>query len=483
KLEKMKLRTYLLLGLLVVGASPEPRRQGITEPPHHVEFTNDTGVTLSCSTKGDYQLDWLLMDGTTVTSVAGLRRVLANGSLELPPFPGERYRRDVHSTTYRCRLNLSSGFAVLSKNIHVHAYSALNSAWEVHVPDEYVMAGNAAVLRCVVPAHCVDRVDSTDWLTDDDVSVLRYLGSKYQQLDDGSLYINAVSPSDRYNTFRCRVRDRISGKLHSSQFYGHVIVTEPKGGVRPRVAIEPRSRRVQVGQDVRLPCAAHAWPVPSYRWFRDHHEQLVPIEKSTIWPRIRLFGGGLLSISAVRREDLGRFVCWLNNTVGGESVHFTLIVTEPISVRIKPEVLRSKVNSDVNFECKVSGHPIEIIYWVHDARVLEANDRIQLSKDGLRLHIKNTQKHDQGIYQCFVSNARDQAYGIAEYVINVTEGHGRSAGNRSRRTPYARSAHTHDAADWNFTGTRDTSTRKAIVTVSTGVVQHPLYETPYRNAN
>ncbi|CAG9795734.1 unnamed protein product [Diatraea saccharalis] len=216
------------------------------------------------------------------------------------------------------------------------------------------MAGNAAVLRCVVPAHCVERIDSTDWLADNDVSVLRYL------------------------------------------------------------------------------------------------------EKSSTWPRVKLFGGGLLSISGIRREDAGRFVCWLNNTVGGESVHFTVIVTEPISVRIKPEVLRSKVNTDVNFECKVSGHPIEIIYWVHDARVVKSNERIQLSEDGLRLHIKNSQKYDQGVYQCFVSNTRDQAYGIAEYVINVTEERGRAAGNRSRRTPYAHSTHTHDAADWNFTGTRET---------------------------
>lgn len=53
----------------------------------------------------------------------------------------------------------------------------MNIPWDVHVPDEYVMAGNAAVLRCVVPAHCTDRVEGTDWLTDEDVSVLHYLGN------------------------------------------------------------------------------------------------------------------------------------------------------------------------------------------------------------------------------------------------------------------------------------------------------------------
>lgn len=49
--------------------------------------------------------------------------------------------------------------------------------WDVHVPDEYVMSGNAAVLRCVVPAHCTDRVGATEWLTDDEISVLQYLGN------------------------------------------------------------------------------------------------------------------------------------------------------------------------------------------------------------------------------------------------------------------------------------------------------------------
>ncbi|KAH9632595.1 hypothetical protein HF086_001838 [Spodoptera exigua] len=66
-------------------------------------------------------MDWLLPDNTVAGTLKGLRRILANGSLELSPFPAEHYRRDVHATTYRCRLRLSSGFAILSKNIHVHA--------------------------------------------------------------------------------------------------------------------------------------------------------------------------------------------------------------------------------------------------------------------------------------------------------------------------------------------------------------------------
>ncbi|CAH4030501.1 unnamed protein product [Pieris brassicae] len=434
----------------VVRASPEPRKLSILEPQHHVEFTNDTGVILTCSTRGAYQLDWLLVDNTPVTSIAGLRRVLTNGSLEFPPFPANHFRRDVHTATYRCRLRLKSGFAVLSKNIHVHAL--VNTPWEVHVPDEYVMSGNAAVLRCVVPPHCAERVAATEWFADDDTSVFPYLGPNYERLDDGSLYIAAVSPDDRYTIFRCRVRDRVTDHTYTSQYYGHVIVTEPKGQVRPRAAVEMRSRRVQVGHDVRIPCAAHAWPVPTFRWFREHHEQLIPIEKSGLWPRMRT-QRGLLHIKSVQREDGGRFVCWLNNTAGTESVHFTLLVTESISVRIRPDTIRPKLNAYISMDCKISGHPIEVVYWIHDGKSVKDTDRIWVSEDRLRLHIKNTQINDQGIYQCFASNTRDQAYGIAEVLIDVSENN-RGVGNRSRRAPYARSTHTHDA-DWNFTGNRE----------------------------
>ncbi|GBP58828.1 hypothetical protein EVAR_84023_1 [Eumeta japonica] len=89
--------------------------------------------------------------------------------------------------------------------------------------------------------------------------------SKYQQLDDGALYISAVRPDDRFTTFRCRVHDRLEDREYTSQRFGHVIVTEPKGSVRPRASVDGRARRVPLGRDLRLPCAAHAWPVPTYR--------------------------------------------------------------------------------------------------------------------------------------------------------------------------------------------------------------------------
>ncbi|GBP58829.1 Down syndrome cell adhesion molecule-like protein Dscam2 [Eumeta japonica] len=117
------------------------------------------------------KLEWLTSDDTPV-EVDRVRVLLANGSLLLPPFAAEQYRRDVHGAVYRCRLNFDDGHALLSRSIHVHGM--VDVPWEVVVRDEYVMAGNAAILRCAVPARLADRVDRTAWLTRDHVDILEY---------------------------------------------------------------------------------------------------------------------------------------------------------------------------------------------------------------------------------------------------------------------------------------------------------------------
>lgn len=94
------------------------------EPPHRASFSNSTGLRLDCMATGSPapRIAWLLADGspagTPALPVAGLRHTHPNGSLELPAFPVDRYRPDVHAATYRCRASNQAG-AVLSKDVHV----------------------------------------------------------------------------------------------------------------------------------------------------------------------------------------------------------------------------------------------------------------------------------------------------------------------------------------------------------------------------
>lgn len=55
-----------------------------------------------------------------VFQVPELRLLFPNGSLVFPPFPNERYRHDVHSAVYRCKLRSQLG-VVVSRDVQVKA--------------------------------------------------------------------------------------------------------------------------------------------------------------------------------------------------------------------------------------------------------------------------------------------------------------------------------------------------------------------------
>jgi hypothetical protein len=62
----------------------------------------------------------------------------------------------------------------------------------------------------------------------------------------------------------------------------------------------------------------------SDRWFREDREQLSPI---SVGDRVSVLAAGLLHISKVRLEDMGKYLCWVNNSAGEETVQVTLTVT------------------------------------------------------------------------------------------------------------------------------------------------------------
>lgn len=60
------------------------------------------------------------------------------------------------------------------------------------------------------------------------------------------------------------------------------------------------------------------------RWFKDQNEQLQPLQLND---RITIISAGLLKIMKARLEDSGKYLCWVNNTAGEETIQVTLTVT------------------------------------------------------------------------------------------------------------------------------------------------------------
>ncbi|XP_037045508.1 Down syndrome cell adhesion molecule-like protein Dscam2 isoform X1 [Bradysia coprophila] len=404
------LRAVLML-MFFLKASSALELQGPVfshEPPHKVEFSNSTGGHIECFGQGSPQpeIEW-----SPVPPHQDMVYSLSNGSLIFYPFSGEKYRHEIHSTVYRCKLRNLVG-TVLSREVHVRG--VVNQEYTVQVHDEYVMSGNTAVLKCQVPSYMSEFVIVTSWVQDTGMHLYPNtdIGGKYTVLSNGELYINNAGPSDAFKTYTCRTVNRLTGDMQVSTYPGRIIVTEPKGLVQPRINVEKHSlRHVVLNGQTTLPCIAQGHPVPTYRWFKEENEQLLPLQLSE---RITMVSAGLLKITKARLEDSGKYLCWVNNTAGEETIQVTLTVTAPLTAHLQPQVQTVDVDKDAQFQCIISGHPVHDINWLHDGKPILRDSRIEISTDPPRLFIKRVQKEDQGMYQCFVTNEWEQIQSTAE---------------------------------------------------------------------
>lgn len=164
------------------------------EPPGRVEFSNSSGGWLDCSASGSPQptIDWVHADGTAVTEIHGVRRVLRNGTLVLMPFAAAAYHQDIHNTIYRCIASNSVG-RIVSRDVQVRAgksatqyklyifiyfvcalykyfcflcifVAVVAQAYKVDVEVLSASRGCTAILRCVVPTFVKELVRVVSWV-------------------------------------------------------------------------------------------------------------------------------------------------------------------------------------------------------------------------------------------------------------------------------------------------------------------------------
>ncbi|XP_070509703.1 cell adhesion molecule Dscam1 isoform X3 [Chironomus tepperi] len=379
----------------------------VHEPPHKIEFSNNTGGHIHCSGHANPypEVEW-----TPPVHSHDLVKIYSNGTLVFHPFAVEKYRHEIHASVYRCKLKNLVG-VILSREVHVKA--VIDQKYTVQVHDEYVILGNTAVLKCQVPSYVSDYVVVTAWILNTGVHLYPNtdIGGKYNVISNGDLYITNVGPNDAHTTFLCRTTHRLTGEIQQSTYPSRIIVTEPKGYVQPRINVEKQTtKHANVNGQIVLSCIAQANPPPSYKWFKEINDQLLPLALNE---RIYVISDGLLKISKVKLEDSGKYLCFVNNSAGEETIQISLTVTNPLSVHLQPQVQTIDVDKNAEFQCIINGSPIDKVIWMHNGKPLINDNRIEIHSDS-RLLIRKIQKEDQGMYQCFVSNEWEQAQSTAE---------------------------------------------------------------------
>ncbi|XP_033350489.1 Down syndrome cell adhesion molecule-like protein Dscam2 isoform X14 [Bombus vosnesenskii] len=409
------LTTMLLLALLALTnvACAEDESMGpvfVKEPPNRVDFSNGTGAVVECQARGNPQPDiiWVRADGSAVGDVPGLRQVLPNGNLVFPPFRAEDYRQEVHAQVYSCLARSPAG-SVHSRDVNVRA--VVQQFYETRVIDEFVLRGNTATLKCLVPSFVADFVDVIEWLAVEDGSTYsansqEEKDGKYLVLPSGELHIRDVGPEDGYKTYQCRTKHRLTGETRLSATKGRLVITEPVGSVRPKFPTidDSRSFRTTIDGSVTLLCPAQGYPVLVFKWYKfiEGSSRRQPVQLNE---RVRQVSGTLI-IREARVEDSGKYLCIVNNSVGGESVETVLTVTAPLAAEIEPNTQTIDFGRPATFTCNVRGNPIKTISWLKDGKPLGLEEPV--------LRIDSVKKEDKGMYQCFVRNDQESAQATAE---------------------------------------------------------------------
>ncbi|XP_014598834.1 PREDICTED: Down syndrome cell adhesion molecule-like protein Dscam2 isoform X47 [Polistes canadensis] len=404
--------TMILLAILALThvTNAEDESMGpvfVKEPPNRVDFSNGTGAEVECRARGNPQPDiiWVRGDGTAVGDVPGLRQVLPNGNLVFPPFRAEDYRQEVHAQVYSCLARSPAG-SVHSRDVNVRAVVA--QYYDTDVNKEYAIRGNSAILKCVVPSFVADFVKVLSWHTDQGEEFVPGddFDGKYLVLPSGELHIRDVGPEDGYKTYQCRTKHRLTGETRLSATKGRLVITEPVGSVRPKFPSMDNINGLTTSSSDNIPllCPAQGFPVPSHRWYKfiEGSSRRQPVQLND---RVRQVSGTLI-IREARVEDSGKYLCIVNNSVGGESVETVLTVTAPLAAEIEPSTQTIDFGRPATFTCNVRGNPIKTISWLKDGKPLGLEEPV--------LRIESVKKEDKGMYQCFVRNDQESAQATAE---------------------------------------------------------------------
>ncbi|XP_042237790.1 Down syndrome cell adhesion molecule-like protein Dscam2 isoform X28 [Homarus americanus] len=272
---------------------------------------------------------------------------------------------------------------------------------------EYVIRGNSAILKCNIPSFVADFVSVQSWVTDQGQTYYPsddYDG-KYLVLPSGELHIRSVSSEDGFKSYKCRTVHRLTQETRLSATAGRLVISVPVGHSAPKLPNKDVSRTtlVEAGTGFAVFCAAQAYPTPHFRWFKfSENGRKASVE---LGERVKQVGGTLI-IREAKVDDSGKYLCVVNNSVGGESVETVLTVTAPLSAQVEPSVQTVEFGRPATFTCTYRGNPVKSVTWLKDGEPINHKEAV--------LRIDSVGREDKGMYQCFVRNDQESAQATAE---------------------------------------------------------------------
>ncbi|XP_064470549.1 protein sax-3-like isoform X2 [Ornithodoros turicata] len=379
-------------------------REEFRSVPKSVRVAAGETATLECVPPKGYpepQVRWI-KDGqplatTTVNSGGGgggRLRVVGHGALVIADVRRSDQGRYVCAASNLVG-NRESPPATLS--VHVKPYF-------VRVPEDVTsLAEEDIEFQCKVSG---DPQPSVTWRRQDGKMPV---GRAYV-MEDKSLHIKKVVPSDE-GTYICESENPVGSISSSATLTVHS---------RPTFQFTPQDQKVGLNGVAKFECVATGNPPPSVFWTREGNQVLMFPGKSH--GRFSVSSTGTLTISGVRKEDRGYYICSALSVVGSTMAKGHLEVTAvadlpPPIIRLGPANQTLPVSTGAVLPCEVTGTPPPTVQWMFNSAPLHtSNPRFTVLPSGT-LQINDLQILDSGMYTCTASSESGETSWTASLTV------------------------------------------------------------------
>lgn len=254
-----------------------------------------------------------------------------------------------------------------------------------------------------------------DWLRNGD----QIKSSDRFVIKHDGLLIKSVQESDD-GVYTCRAAVIQTGELMERNIRLDV-------QLKPEITSLATEYEAIEGQEFSAKCTGRGKPAPEFKWINWESKDMALSDRFSV-----VGHNGQMSITRVEEWDRGQYTCIAKNSAGWvEQKTYLNVVVKPKIYEMKN--LTIPINDVVsNFTCKAKGRPAPLITFrrwgskdefrvgrqENDDRIsLEQNIDEELGESTGILHIHQTLRQDDGLYQCIARNKGDAAFEVGHITI------------------------------------------------------------------
>ncbi|XP_028401400.1 uncharacterized protein LOC114524488 isoform X2 [Dendronephthya gigantea] len=286
----------------------------------------------------------------------------------------------------------------LNFKLYVIIYLFLMDLFMVSAGDEEVTAktveqvtvGHSVILTCKLKNKVSSRMLLEYTWTKNKVDVT--VDPRFTVLMSGGLLVRRVNIEDA-GTYKCRAKTQ-SDKDVPRVFRGLEVKMEVL--YPPSIKLSKPTVIVSQGSDVQIPCTSQGNPsLITTKWMWNG-EQLPKSFLPVIFPN------GTLLLRSVKSDHDGIYKCTPFNEIGlGDSAETRLKVeAQPLFTQVPPRKLTAKLGESLTMTCKAT---IPRVTW---RKVNSSLPKFRSTTHSGRLHIRDVQLEDSGVYECKVRTSR-----------------------------------------------------------------------------